>query len=163
PKFLADGSGLSRETKREPTAFGPGVSNKMSTWAFTPPSLGSTLGTWSPRRRRSHTKSINGRTWGSCSRSSRGSKRTPPWAMVYSRRQLFANAASAALALAENRWSKRCWDRAFALLARHRHVAAHHARELARERKAEPGAPERRVVSESTWVKSWNSSPAAGR
>ena len=48
-------------------------------------------------------------------------------------------------------------DRALVRLARHGHVAAHHARELARERKAEPGAPERRAVSESAWVKSWNS------
>jgi hypothetical protein len=32
-------------------------------------------------------------------------------------------------------------DRALARLARHGHIAAHHARELARERKAEPGAP----------------------
>src|SRR5262249_25525389 len=48
-------------------------------------------------------------------------------------------------------------DRALVRLARHGHVAAHHAPELARERKAEPGAPERRAVSESTWVKSWNS------
>jgi hypothetical protein len=47
--------------------------------------------------------------------------------------------------------------RALACFARHGHVAAHHARELARERKAEPGAPERRAVSESAWVKSWNS------
>jgi hypothetical protein len=31
-------------------------------------------------------------------------------------------------------------DRALARLARHRHVAAHHARELAREGKTEPGA-----------------------
>ena len=35
--------------------------------------------------------------------------------------------------------------------ARDGHVAAHHARELARERKAEPGTPERRAVSESAW------------
>src|SRR5215472_16928114 len=33
-------------------------------------------------------------------------------------------------------------DRALARLARHGHVAAHHARELAREGKAEPGAAE---------------------
>src|SRR5262249_1535785 len=32
-------------------------------------------------------------------------------------------------------------DRAFARLARHRHIAAHHARELAGDGKAEPGAP----------------------
>jgi hypothetical protein len=31
-------------------------------------------------------------------------------------------------------------DRALARFARYRHVAAHHARELARERKAEPGS-----------------------
>jgi hypothetical protein len=41
--------------------------------------------------------------------------------------------------------------RALACFARHGHVAAHHARELARERKAEPGTPERRAVSESAW------------
>src|SRR5262249_27625249 len=41
--------------------------------------------------------------------------------------------------------------RALACFARHRHVGAHHVRELARERKAEPGAPERRAVSESAW------------
>src|SRR5215472_17849554 len=33
-------------------------------------------------------------------------------------------------------------DRALARLARHSHVATHHARELAREGKAEPGAAE---------------------
>src|SRR5262245_573165 len=41
--------------------------------------------------------------------------------------------------------------RALACFARHGHVAAYHARKLARERKAEPGAPERRAVSESAW------------
>jgi hypothetical protein len=41
--------------------------------------------------------------------------------------------------------------RALACFARHGHVAAHHARELARERKAELGTPERRAVSESAW------------
>src|SRR5262249_28514172 len=35
-----------------------------------------------------------------------------------------------------------CKDRALARLARHRHVAAHHARELAREGKAKPRAAE---------------------
>src|SRR5262249_7631725 len=41
--------------------------------------------------------------------------------------------------------------RALACFARHGHVAAHHPREPARERKAEPGTPERRAVSESAW------------
>lgn len=71
--FLADGSGLSRETKREATAFGPEVSKRKSTRAFTPPSLGSTFGTSSPRARRPRTTSINGRTCGSSSRRSRAS------------------------------------------------------------------------------------------
>jgi hypothetical protein len=64
--FLADGSRLSRDTKPEPTARGPGEIR-----ASTPPSLGSTFGTTKPRARRSRTTSINGRTWGSFNLSSR--------------------------------------------------------------------------------------------
>src|ERR1700746_3710226 len=37
-------------------------------------------------------------------------------------------------------WQAHRKHRALARFARHGHVAAHHARELARERKAEPGA-----------------------
>jgi hypothetical protein len=64
------------------------------------------------------------------------------------------------LGLWSARWhppGRRTVNRALVRLARHGHVAAHHARELAQERKAEPGAPERRALSESAWVKSRNS------
>jgi hypothetical protein len=57
-------------------------------------------------------------------------------------------------------WQPHRKHQALARLARHGHVAAHHAhheRELARARKAEPGAPVAARREESAWVKSWNS------
>src|SRR6478672_6591663 len=48
-------------------------------------------------------------------------------------------------------------DRAFARLARHRDVAAHHAGELAGEGEAQVGPPKRWAVVASAWVNSSNS------
>jgi hypothetical protein len=69
--FFADGSGLSRETKREATAFGPGGLQQEERTRIHATVVG--INIWDSPARSARTTSINGRTCGSSSRRSRAS------------------------------------------------------------------------------------------
>jgi hypothetical protein len=62
--------------------------------------------------------------------------------MVFGARAIFHDTGIAGSMRVRATWQAHRKDRTLTRLARHGHFAAHHARELAREGKAEPRAPE---------------------